>query len=327
MWLKLVHGTQVLRLHTATGTHEAFTPGPQDADAKPAGVAANYVGSVTSAAVTVAPPGRISNLSVLTSIAAAGDSFTMGYVVGGTGTTGAKPLVIRAAGPSLGALGVDGTLADPKLELFAGPGRSGANDNWGGSGLLAAAFGAVGAFPFVGPTSRDAALTTNIFTRDNTVSVSAAGDGTGTGLVIAEIYDATRASDFTISTPRLINVSVRKHLGTGLTVGFVLGGGSPTKILIRGIGPTLGAFGVPGVVADPQLTLFNSTSTKIGENDDWGGTSELVNAFATVGAFVLTSTSKDAALLTTLPPGNYSVEVKGVSNTTGEALIEVYEVP
>ena len=62
-------------------------------------------------------------------------------------------------------------------------------------------------------------------------------------------------------------------------MGFVLGGSTPTKVLIRGIGPTLGAFGVPGTVVDPQLALFNSSSAKLGENHDWGGTAELTAAF------------------------------------------------
>lgn len=110
-------------------------------------------------------------------------------------------------------------------------------------------------------------------------------------------------------------------------MGLVLGASTPTKVLIRGIGPTLGAFGVPGTVADPQLTLFNSTSAKIGEKSDWGGTAEPTAAFASVGAFALPATSKDAALLVTLTPGLYSIEASSVSNTTGVALVEVYEVP
>ncbi len=270
--------------------------------------------------------GRLINLSVLTDIAAPGDSFTLGYVVGGTATTGSKPLVIRAAGPSLGALGVGGTLDDPKLETFAGSTSTGVNDNWGGSAPLTAALAAVGAFPYTGPTSRDSAVSANITTRDNSVAVSAAGAGTGT--VIAEIYDATPAANFTATTPRLLNVSVRKHLGTSLTAGFVLGGGSPTKVLIRAVGPGLAAFGVEGTVVDPQLTLFNSSSVRIDSNDNWGGSAALTAAFNSVGAFALPgATSRDAALLVTLPPGLYSVEVTGVANTTGTALVEVYEVP
>ena len=179
--------------------------------------------------------------------------------------------------------------------------------------------------PTPAPTSRDAATTANITTRDNSVKVSAVG--TGIGKVIAEIYDATPTASFVTATPRLINVSVRKHLGSGLTMGFVLGGSTPTKVLVRGIGPTLGVFGVPGTVVDPQLALFNSSSVKIGENNDWGGTAELTAAFGSVGAFVLPSTSKNAALLVTLPPGNYTAQVSGVNSTTGVALVEVYEVP
>ena len=93
-----------------------------------------------------------------------------------------------------------------------------------------------------------------------------------------------------------------------------------------GFGVQDAEFGVPGVVADPQLALFNSSSLKIGENNDWLGTAELTAAFGAVGAFALPATSKDAALLVTLAPGNYSVQVSGVNNTTGEALIEIYEV-
>ncbi len=287
--------------------------------------ASNTAGVVTSstAVVSVTQTSRLINLSVLTDIAAPGDSFTLGYVVGGSGT---KPLVIRAAGPSLGALGVPGTLADPKLETFAGSNKTGENDNWGGSAQLTTALAAVGAFAYTGPTSRDAAVAANITTRDNSVVVS--GVGSGTGAVIAEIYDATPAASFTTSTPRLLNVSVRKHLAPGLTVGFVLGSGSPTKVLIRAVGPGLAAFGVPDTVVDPQLTLFNSSSVKIGENNDWAGGATLTAAFASVGAFVLPAgTSKDAALLVTLPPGGYSVQVSGVGGTTGTALVEVYEVP
>jgi len=317
-------GTPILGATTATFTLSSVQP--SDAAAYIV-VISNPAGSSTSSAaiLSVNLPGRLINLSVLTDIATAGDDFTLGYVVGGSGSSGAKPLVIRAAGPSLGAFGVPGTLDDPKLELFAGSTKTSENDNWGGSPQLTTALAAVGAFAYTGPASKDAATTASITTRDNSVRVSAAGSGTGA--VIAEIYDATPTASFTTATPRLINVSVRKHLGSGLTMGFVVGGATPAKVLVRGIGPTLGAFGVPGTVVDPQLTLFNSSSVKIGENNDWAGTAELTAAFANVGAFALPATSKDAALLVTLAPGNYTAQVTGVNGTTGVALVEVYEVP
>ena len=178
--------------------------------------ASNLAGVVSSstAVVSVTPVSRLSNLSVLTDITTPGDSVILGYVVGGTGTLGAKPLVIRAAGPSLGTLGVPGTLADPKLETFAGSTSTGVNDDWGGSPSLTAALAAVGAFAYAGPTSKDSAVAANITSRDNSVAISSANGGTGK--VIAEIYDATPSAGFTSATPRLVNVSVRRELGTGL---------------------------------------------------------------------------------------------------------------
>ena len=319
----------------ATGSTFAFTP----AASGPIGLQARGLlfGTYPAEWGTVLPvtalppgaaanPGRLINLSVLTEVASAGDSFTLGYVVGGSTSGVSKPLVIRAAGPSLGALGVPGTLDDPKLELYAAAAKNGENDNWGGSATLTAALNAVGAFPYSGPASRDSAVAANITTRDNSVVVSAVGSATGT--VIAEIYDATPAGTFTTTTPRLLNVSVNKHLGSGLTAGFVVGGATPLRVLIRAVGPGLAAFGVPGTVVDPQLALFNASSVKIAENNDWSGTAALTAAFASVGAFALPSaTSKDAALVLTLQPGNYSVQVSGVANTTGVALVEVYQAP
>jgi len=307
----------------------------------------NSAGSVTSTAatLTVTPISRISNLSVLTSLSDSADSFTLGYVIGGNATSGPKPLLVRAAGPSLSALGVGGTLDDPKLELFAGSTKTNENDNWGNLttsvSALTAAFTSVGAFPFASPTSRDAALTASLTTRDNSVKISAStstpalptGAAAVPGLVLAEVYDATPTDTFTTATPRLLNVSVLKSLGTGLTVGFTIAGTTAKTVLIRAIGPTLGAppFNVPGTVADPQLTLFNSASAKLAENDNWSvlpaQATALTTAFTSVGAFPLPAGSRDAALLTTLPPGGYSVQVSGVNNTTGVALVEVYEVP
>lgn len=291
----------------------------------------NEGGSSTSnpAILTVTPgaASRLINLSILTQLSGAADSFTMGYVVGGAGTSGSKPLVIRAVGPSLAPLGVANPLADPKLELFAGATKTLDNDNWGGATTLADAMIAVGAFAFTGPTSRDAAIAPSTTARDNSVAVSPVGNLSGT--VIAEIYDATPAATFTATTPRLVNVSVLKSLGTGLTAGFVVGGTGSRTVLIRAIGPTLGAapFNVGGVVADPQLVLFNGASARIGDNDNWGGGAALTAAFNSVGAFALPAASRDAALLVTLAPGNYSVQVSGVGGTTGVAIVEVYEVP
>jgi hypothetical protein len=292
---------------------------------------ANVNGSPGAADPGTTPPpsgvaSRLVNLSILTSLDAAGDSFTLGYVVGGAGTSGSKPILIRAAGPTLGAapFNIPGALADPKIELFAGATKTSENDNWGGSATLGNAFAAVGAFAYAGPTSLDAAALASIAAGDNSVRVT----GTGTGTVIAELYDSTPFPNLAASSPRLVNVSVLKHLGTGLTAGFVIDGTATKRVLIRAVGPTIGEppFNVGGVVADPQLTLF-SGQTGIRSNDNWGGTAELTAAFTQVGAFALPAASRDAAVLITLQPGAYTVQVSGVGGTTGVAIVEVYEVP
>ncbi len=286
-------------------------------------------GCIVSVAASSANPGRLINLSVLTGLAPSGDSFSLGYVVAGATAANAKPLVIRAAGPSLGALSVPDPLGDPFLELFAGSTKSGENDNWGGFAAIANAMAAVGAFAYASPDSRDAALLAAVTGRDNSVRISAGASApNGTGAVLGEVYDATPTAAFNAATtPRLINVSVRKQVGTVLTMGFVIGGATGKTMLVRAIGPTLGAFGVPDVLSDPKIELFDQQGRSLAANDNWGGAAALATAFADTGAFALTAGSADAALLATLAPGNYTAQVTVATGVTGVALVEAYEVP
>jgi hypothetical protein len=298
----------------------------------------NFVGSATSNAailVVLVPftnPGRLINLSILAPIAP-GETMTVGAVLGGSGTSGTKPLLARAVGPSLGALGVSGTLPDPTMNLtytsVSPAALIAVNDNWGGTSDLINAFAQVGAFGYSSSGSRDAAIFRQNLTPGNyTVEVSGVGGGAGT--VIAELYDSTPSGTFTAATPRLINVSALKQIpgSTTLTAGFVILGDSPLKVLVRAVGPGLAQLGVGGFMADPKLVLF-SGQTAIGSNDDWGvnGTTQLSTAFNAVGAFGLPTGSKDAALLATLQPGNYSAQVGVSTGDGGLALVEVYEVP
>ncbi len=266
---------------------------------------------------------RLMNLSVLAPIHGAGDSFTVGFVVGGSGTSGSKNVVLRAAGPSLAQLGVSGVLADPKLERFTGSTKTGENDNWGGSAALSSAMSAVGAFAFSGPASPDAAASVALPAGDQSMRIS--GVGGGTGLVLAEVYDATPDEAYTANTPRLINLSLLKDSAGGITAGFVVVGGGEKRVLVRAVGPALSALGVIVAAADPRLRLY-AGEKEIGANDNWGGRSELVTAMAQAGAFDLAPNSRDAALVASLPAGNYTVRVE-TGDSTGTVLVEVYELP
>lgn len=289
----------------------------------------------TAGRLTVGAPvpevARIGNLSIRTRAGTGAQTLIVGFVVGGPGTSGTKPLLVRGVGPALAAFGVGGTLADPRLEVFSGgaaPVRLFENDNWNASD--ASTMASVGAFALPAG-SRDAALYNGSL---NAASYSAQLSGIGgtTGVALAEIYDVTPSLIFGSATPRLINVSARTVSGTGadvLIAGFVISGppGSTKRVLLRAVGPTLAVFGVAGVLADPRLELFNGSAVKIQENDNWGGGVELSETFRSVGAFGLDGGSRDAALVATLATGTYTAQVSGVGGTTGVALVEVYEVP
>jgi hypothetical protein len=140
------------------------------------------------------------------------------------------------------------------------------------------------------------------------------------------------AAVLTVSTgiAYLSNLSVLAQAGTGsqtLTVGLTVGGGSGAPpILIRGIGPTLSAFGVGSVLADPILTVYRGVGvTRIATNDDWGGDPAITAANVSVGAFALPAASKDAALFGSgFPAGGYIAEISGKGGTSGTALVELY---
>ena len=126
-------------------------------------------------------------------------------------------------------------------------------------------------------------------------------------------------------------------MGTGdnvLIVGFIISGNVPKQILIRAVGPTLAGapYNVPGGLADPRIDIYPAgASVPSVSNDNWadnGAGPALSAAFSATGAQALPDTSsKDAALLLTLPPGSYTAIVSGVNSTTGVALTELFQMP
>jgi beta-xylosidase len=283
----------------------------------------NPAGQVTSepAMIAVISPqaGRLTNLSVRSRAGRDSATLIMGFVVTGNGS---HPLLIRGLGPRLLDLEVAGALADPQLRVFTVDRvQINENDDWPDD--LTTTMASVGALPLT-PGAKDAALLVALPAGSFTAHVT--GAGPGTGVAVAECYDAGLAPG-----ARLINVSARSHVGTGedvLIAGFYLSGNVTRRLLIRAMGPSLAPYGVSGVLQDPELRLFNADRVRILENDNWGGSAALEAAFAQVGAFPpVANSSKDAALVVDLVPGLYTVHVAGVGDTTGVALVEVYELP
>jgi hypothetical protein len=282
----------------------------------------------TSLTVVIAPPfgfSHIMNFSARAMSGAGSDTLIVGFIVSGNG----KNLLIRGIGPGLAGFGVTDFLATTTLTLYNSDGTVDAtNSGWqtatGGPDdgpLLVAAALSAGAFALANG-SMDSALLVTVDGGAHTTGLLTTSGSPGIGLL--ELYD-TGGNPYA----RLTNVSARMEVTAGnLIAGFVIGGNSPKTVLIRGVGPALAVFGVSGVLADPQITVF-SHSTEIANNASWGAgttTAAQLNAvFSHVGAFPLPSGSKDAALLLTLQPGAYTVQVTSVSNATGVALVEVYD--
>ena len=152
------------------------------------------------------------------------------------------------------------------------------------------------------------------------------------GLFLAALGFSLRAQE-----TRLSSLSTRAQVGTDanqLITGFVIGPGPNRTVLIRAAGPTLSLppFNLTGTLADPTLTLFNSSNVEVARNDNWAtpiGTATAVTdaTFRSLGAFPFSSdSSRDAALVVTLPSGAYSATVGGIDRSTGIAIIEVYEI-
>ena len=143
---------------------------------------------------------------------------------------------------------------------------------------------------------------------------------------------ATLAVVSTSDPGHLSNLSARAEVGTGgaiifggFTVGPYLGSGQ-LPVLIRGSGPALVPFGVPGTLPDPQLQVFNATGAVLATNNGWAGDANIASTAAAVGAFPWTSTtSHDSALIETLNTGGYTAQIAGQSGDTGDALVEIYD--
>jgi len=276
------------------------------------------------------------NLSVSTT-AGKSQLLTVGFVTGGSGTSGSQNLLIRATGPALGAFGVSGFLADPTLTVLAGQTVVASNDNWGTpvSNQLAVttADNATGAFALTNSASLDAALVTALAPVSGGYTVQVSGNTAASGTTLAEIYDDTAANAYTPSTPRLINISSNNLIAANgsMTAGFVVGGATAKTVLIRADGPALAAFGVSNVMPDPQLALHTTVNGQdeiLATNSGWGGDPQLTTVGNSVGAFALTNpSSKDSVILTTLAPGTYTAVASSTSGAAGVALIEIYEIP
>jgi hypothetical protein len=235
-----------------------------------------------------------------------------GFIV--TGTT-PKRVLIRGIGPSLTGSGVPNALADPVLELH-GPDvfATITNDNWKQSqGFEIEATGI--------PPSNDLESAIIATLAPGTYTAVMRGNGNSSGIGLVEVYDLDQGS-----ATKLANLSTRAHVDTSENIviaGFMLGGSSNDRIVVRGIGPSLSATGLPNVLADPVLELRDTNGTLLIANNDWQDNPASAAELAAAG--LAPTDNLEAAVATALAPGSYTALLAGQNNGTGIGVVEVYD--
>jgi len=291
-----------------------------------------------------------------------GNISTRGFVqtgsnvmIGGFIVRGSQPkrVILRAIGPELSQFGVPNPLADPTLELHNGTGALiASNNNWQTTiigGIISS--GQVDDIQNSGHAPGDAtesAIIANLPPGSYTAIVrgatptptptptssatpipTATPENNPTGVALVEVYDLSPSLHSILG-----NISTRSFVQTGDDVmigGFIVQGTQPKDVIIRAIGPELSQYGVPNPLADPTLELHNGTGALIASNDNWrhtiiGGiiTQDQVQDIQNSGH--APADASESAIIANLPPGNYTAVVRGVNNTTGVALVEVYDL-
>ena len=147
--------------------------------------------------------------------------------------------------------------------------------------------------------------------------LSGANGASGIGLF--ELYDLDPASS------RISNISTRGEVGTGSDVmigGFIIGGLNPTKVVLRAIGPSLVASGIPNALPDPVLQLYDGNGSLVFANDNWRTAQEQ----QIIDSGVPPTDDHESAIVATLSPGNYTAMVYDAHQASGVALVEVYDL-
>jgi DNA-binding beta-propeller fold protein YncE len=264
--------------------------------------------SVLQSAATAVPVELFGNISTRARVGG-GDN----VVIGGFIITGTQPrtVVVRGIGPSLP---LAGALADPVIEVHGSAGELLAtNDNWNDS-LTRQQIIDSGLAP---TNALESALWGIINPGTYTVVVRGANNATGVGLF--EVYDLTRTLP-----GKLANISTRGHVDTGDSVmiaGVIIAGAKPVSVIVRAMGPSLTAVGVPNSLEDPVLELRDPNGGLVISNDNWQEHEAEVNATG-----LAPTDPRESAIVARLYPANYTAIVRGKNGATGVALVEAYDL-
>ena len=275
------------------------------------------------------PTPAIGNISTRAFVQTGENVMIGGFIVQGTGP---KTVIIRAIGPELTPFGIADALGNPRLELHDGTGALIAtNDDWQttilGGIITSNQVSDIQNGGHAPTAASESAIIANLQPGNYTAIVNGVNNTAGVALV--EVYDLSSGASSSLG-----NISTRAFVQTGENVmigGFIVQGNGPKTVIIRAIGPELTPFGIADTLGNPRLELHNGIGALIATNDDWqttilGGiiTSNQVSDIQNSGH--APTAASESAIIATLQPGNYTAVVNGVNNTTGVALVEVYDL-
>jgi hypothetical protein len=282
-----------------------------------------------SGTVSVGPLSILGNISTRAFVETGDDVMIGGFIVRGTEP---KRVIIRALGPKLTEYGVPNVLVNPTLELHD---RTGAliasNDNWMttiiGGIITSDQVADIRNSSYAPTDQRESAIVADLPAGNYTAIVR--GVSNTTGVALAEVYDLNpQPSSF------LRNISTRSFVQTGDNVmigGFIVERTQPRgqRVIIRALGPELTQYGVPNALADPALELYDANGYLIASNDNWqhtiiGGIITRPQVQDIRNSGYAPANPSESVIIARLPAGNYTAIVRGVNNTTGVALVEVY---
>jgi len=274
-------------------------------------------------------PATLGNISTRAFVQTDDNVMIGGFVVQGTGP---KRVIIRAIGPELTQYGVPNALANPTLELHNGNGvLIASNDNWRttviGGIITSNQVGEIRDSRHAPADGSESAIIADLAPGNYTAIVRGVNDTTGVALV--EVYDLDPNASSILG-----NISTRSFVQTGDDVmigGFIVTGSEPKRVVVRAIGPELTQYGVPNALPNPTLELHDGTGALIASNDNWrttiiGGiiTDNQVGQIRDSGH--APTDGRESAIIVDLPPGNYTAIVRGVNETMGVGLVEVYDL-
>jgi uncharacterized repeat protein (TIGR03803 family) len=263
--------------------------------------------------LNMAPPRNLLNISTRLQVLTNDKVLIAGFIITGTDP---KKIIIRGIGPSLS--GVGGVLQNPTLELHQGSATLAMNDDWKDRRAEVEA-------TTIPPTNDfESAIVTTL--NPGAYTAILAGKNNGVGVGVVEVYDLAPAAN-----SKLANISTRGFVDSGANVmigGLIVDGGTgggSARVILRAIGPSLGAAGIQGVLQDPSLELHDGSGATIASNDNWKTRSDGSSQQGEIEATsVPPSNDAESALVQNLAPGNYTAIVRGTGNTSGIAVVEAY---